>query len=409
MMIKKKIEDGLYMLSMNVDDMFFESMWELPHGVTMNSYIVKGDKIAIIDGVTGWDGVPESLYKQLGEIDINPEDIEYLVINHLEPDHSGWIDDFKKINNQFTVVTTAKGEPILKAFYGEDMKVMVVNEGDTLDLGNGKKLSFHPTPNVHWPETMLTYEENTKTLFSCDMYGAFGVIDDHYFDDEMTDKEQALFEEEVIRYYSNVMATFSPMVKRAITKTKEFDLKLIAPGHGPLYRGNIEKIINDYSRFADYAKGGGQNEIAILWGSMYGATKQGVDHAEAILKQAGIKVNSIHMPYDTASDMVSNVFKSAAVIVAASTYEYKMFPPVAHAIDELGRKKITGKEAIYFGSFGWNSGAKKDFQKIMDGLNMKWNVTDYIEFEGIPKTEDLKKIEEALYSLIEHMKEKVTS
>ena len=406
-MIKKKIEDHIYMLSMNVEDMYFESMWELPHGVTMNSYIVQGEKIAIIDGVTGWDGVPQSLYEQLGEIDIDPNDIEYVVINHLEPDHSGWLDDFKKVNKHFTVVTTAKGKLILQAFYGDDLNIMIVGEGDKLDLGRKKVLSFHPTPNVHWPETMLTYEESSKILFSCDMYGAFGVINEHYFDGEMTKEEIEVLEEETVRYYSNVMSTFSPMVKRAIAKTKELDVGMIAPGHGPIYKKNPEKIVNAYLSFTEYSKGYGKNEVAILWGSMYGLTEKAVNYVEEILEREGIKVHSIHMPYDTTSDMVAKVFQSAAVIVAASTYEYKMFPPVAHAIDELGRKKITGKEAMYLGSYGWNSGALKDFQKIMDNLNMKWTLVESVEFEGTPKKEDFKKIEEGIYTLILKMKDKV--
>jgi len=406
-MTKKKIKDGLYMLSMNVDDMLFESMWELPHGVSMNSYIIKGQKTAIVDGVIGWDGVPETLYKELGEIGIDPNDIAYLIVNHLEPDHSGWIDNFKKVNKDFTVVTTAKGQPILEAFYGDDLKIMVVGEGDTLDLGNGKILRFHPTPNVHWPETMLTYEQSDKALFSCDMYGAFGSLGNRYFFDELSDEEQVIFEEETIRYYSNVLTTFSPMVKRSIAKTKELDVEMILTGHGPVYRNNIMQIIEQYEQYTDYANGYGKNEIAILYGSMYGTTEQAVFVVKEMIEAKGIKVHMLHMPYTSESEMVAKVFSSAGVIVAASTYEYKMFPPVAHAIDELGRKKITGKEAMFFGSYGWNSGAQKDFNTILDTYRMKWNVEDSIEFEGIAKEPQMTLIKTAVDGLLKRIEDKV--
>ncbi|MGS0973709.1 MAG: FprA family A-type flavoprotein [Candidatus Izemoplasmataceae bacterium] len=406
-MNKKKLKDGLYMLSMNVDDMLFESMWELPHGVSMNSYLVKGEKTAIIDGVIGWDGVPETLYKELGDIDVDPKNIAYLIVNHLEPDHSGWIDNFKKVNDDFTVVTTAKGEPILKAFYGEDLKIMVVGEGDTLDLGNGKVLSFHPTPNVHWPETMLTYEQCTKALFSCDMYGAFGTVSDRCFYDELSKEEQAVIEEETIRYYSNVLTTFSPMVKRSIAKTKELDVEMILTGHGPAYRGDINQIIAQYESYTNYANGFGKNEVAILYGSMYGTTEKVVHIVKDLIEEKGLKVHMLHMPYTSESEMVAKVFSSAGVIVAASTYEYKMFPPVAHAIDELGRKKITGKESMFFGSYGWNSGAQKDFTTILDTYRMKWNIDHTLEFEGIAKEVQISEIKEAVNDLLKRMKEKV--
>ena len=183
-------------------------------------YIVKGDKTAIIDGVIGWDGVPETLYKNLEEIHLSPKDIDYLIVNHMEPDHSGWIENFEKINDDFTILCTEKAAKLVTSFYGDNNRIKIVKEGDVLDLGNGKKLSFHPVPNVHWPDTMLTYESSTKTLFSCDMYGAFGKMGEHHFDDEMTSEEVEFFEKEGIRYYSNVMTTFTPMVRKAIEKSK---------------------------------------------------------------------------------------------------------------------------------------------------------------------------------------------
>lgn len=401
------IAEGVWMLSMNVEDMLFEGIWEVANGVTLNSYIVKGEKTAIIDGVIGWDGVPETLYKTLEEIDVDPKDIDYLVVNHMEPDHSGWIENFKKINDDFTIICTDKAAKMVSSFYGNSSKVEVVKEGDTLDLGKGKVLSFHPVANVHWPDTMFTYEADTKTLFSCDMYGAFGKMEGHYFDDELTPEEVEFFEMEGIRYYSNVMTTFTSAVKKAIEKTKELDIEVIAPGHGPLYRKNPQKIIDDYARFSQYAIGAGKNEISILWGSMYGMTEKAVDFAESVIKREGIKVNRLEMPLESESEMIATVFKSAAVIIAAPTYEYKLFPPVAAAIDELGRKRISGKAAFRFGSYGWSGGAEKELTEILERNRMKWDFLESIEFEGSPKEEDLEKIEKKILELIEKMKAKI--
>lgn len=404
-MKKVKIADGIHMLTMNVEDILFEGIWEIANGVTLNSYIVEGEKTAIIDGVIGWDGVPDTLYNSLKEMGVNPERIDYLIVNHMEPDHSGWISSFQKIKDDFTIVCTDKAAKMLGSFYGED-KIRVVKEGDTLDLGKGKVLSFHPVPNVHWPDTMYTYEMNSKTLFSCDMFGAFGRMGDHIFDDELTKEERDFFEEEGIRYYSNVMTTFTPSLRKAIDKAKELEVKIIAPGHGPVYRKDPQRIIDDYSRYSLYAEGAGKNEVTILWGSMYGMTAKAVAHAETILKKEGVKYNKLEMPLESESLMVATVFKSAGIIIAAPTYEYKLFPPVAAALNELGRKKITGKQAFRFGSYGWSGGAEKELKEIMDRNRMNWDFVESVEFEGSPKEEDLKKVEAGILELLENIKDK---
>ncbi|MFY9139243.1 MAG: FprA family A-type flavoprotein [Thermacetogeniaceae bacterium] len=401
-----KIADGIHMLTLNVEEILFEGMWELAEGVTINSYIVQGDKTAIIDGVIGWDGVPETLYKGLEEIGVDPQKIDYLIVNHMEPDHSGWISNFRKVKDDFTIICTEKAAKMVTSFYNED-KIKIVKEGDTLDLGKGKVLSFHPVPNVHWPDTMYTYERSTKTLFSCDMFGSFGMMGDHCFDDELTPEEVDFFESEGMRYYSNVMITFTPSVKKAIEKAKNLEVNTIAPSHGPVYRKNPQKIIDDYIRFARYAEGAGKNEVTILWGSMYGMTAKAIEHAESILQREGVKYNKLQMPLESESEMVATVFRSAGIIIAAPTYEYKLFPPVAAALNELGRKRITGKVAFRFGSYGWSGGAEKELKEIIERNKMNWDFIESVEFEGAPKEEHLAKVEAGVLELIKRMRDKV--
>ncbi|MGB4044412.1 MAG: FprA family A-type flavoprotein [Thermacetogeniaceae bacterium] len=401
-----KIADGIHMLTLNVEEILFEGMWELANGVTINSYIVQGDKTAIIDGVIGWDGVPETLYKGLEEIGVDPQKIDYLIVNHMEPDHSGWISNFRKVKDDFTIICTEKAAKMVTSFYNED-KIKIVKEGDTLDLGKGKVLSFHPVPNVHWPDTMYTYERSTKTLFSCDMFGSFGMMGDHCFDDELTPEEVDFFESEGMRYYSNVMITFTPSVKKAIEKAKNLEVNTIAPSHGPVYRKNPQKIIDDYIRFARYAEGAGKNEVTILWGSMYGMTAKAIEHAESILQREGVKYNKLQMPLESESEMVATVFRSAGIIIAAPTYEYKLFPPVAAALNELGRKRITGKVAFRFGSYGWSGGAEKELKEIIERNKMNWDFIESVEFEGAPKEEHLAKVEAGVLELIKRMRDKV--
>lgn len=406
-MKKIEITKDIYMLSMNVSDILFEGIWDIANGVTLNSYVVKGDKTAIIDGVIGWEGVSDSLYDHLKENDIDPKEIDYLIVNHMEPDHSGWIKDFKDVNDKFTIICTDKAAKLVSSFYGETIDVKVVEEGDKLDLGDGKVLSFHPAPNVHWPDTMFTYEESSKVLFSCDMYGAFGKMEDNYFDDELTEEEVELFENEGVRYYSNVMNTFRHAINKAIEKTEELDVEIIAPGHGPVYRENPEKIIDSYRRYSKYSEGAGKNEVCILWGSMYGMTEIAVNHIQDILKSKGIKTNILKMPYESDSEVIAKVARSAGIVIAAPTYEYNLFPPVAVALDEIGRKKITNKVAFRFGSYGWSGGAEKELKEIVDRRRMQWDFIESVEFEGAPSKEELDKVEAGLIQLIEKMQDKV--
>lgn len=312
----------------------------------------------------------------------------------------------RKIKDDFTILCTDRAAKLVASFYDED-KIKVVKEGDTLDLGKGKVLSFHPVPNVHWPDTMYTYERSTKTLFSCDMFGAFGRMKDHFFDDEMTPEEEAFFEFEGIRYYSNVMTTFTLALRKAIEKARSLDIGIVAPGHGPVYRKNPQKIIDDYYRFSLYAEGAGKNEVTILWGSMYGMTAKAVDYAEKILQREGVKYNKLHMPLNSESEAVATVFQSAGIIIGAPTYEYKLFPPVAAALSELGRKRITGKTAFRFGSYGWSGGAEKELKEIVERNNMKWDFVESVEFEGAPKEEHFAKVEAGVMELLKKMREKV--
>ena len=399
-----EIEKDIYYIGVNDRTKhLFENLWPLPNGVSYNSYLIVDEKVTLVDTV---DICYVDVFLRKISSLIGDRPIDYLIVNHMEPDHSGWISNFMKIKDNFTVICTDKAAKMVSSFYEEE-NIRVVKEGDTLDLGNGKVLSFHPVPNVHWPDTMYTYERDTKILFSCDMFGSFGKMGEHVFGDEMTPEEVYFFECEGIRYYSNVMTTFTPMLRKALNKAKEFDIKTIAPGHGPLYRNNTQKIMDDYYRYSLYAEGAGKDEITILWGSMYGMTGKAISFVEKILEREGVKYNKLEMPLESDSEMVATVFKSAGVIIAAPTYEYKLFPPVASALDELGRKKIANKAAFRFGSYGWSGGAEKELAEIIERNKMKWDFVESVEFEGSPKEEDLKRIEAGVLELIAKMKDKV--
>ncbi len=399
-----EIEKNIHQLSVNVKDILFEGLWEIPKGVSINSYVIKGESTALVDGVCGWDGVPESLFELLKRIDVDIHSIRYLILNHLEPDHAGFLDAFKAIHSDFEVICSKKGAELLAAFYDCNVPVRTVGDGDTLDLGEGRILTFKEIPNVHWPDSMMTYDTLSKTLFSCDAFGSFGIMEQSPFDDDYTDEELAEYEKETIRYYSNIIGAFSPLVIRAIDKCASLELHTIAPGHGLIWRRRLQKILTDYRGYATYHKGNAREEITLIWGSMYGNTELAVRAAIDALEESGIKYHLHQVPGSSWGDVLASAWTSSGLILAMPTYEYKMFPPMAAVLEELGKKKAYGRKVFRFGSYGWSGGAQKELEEIHEHLKLNWSFMEPYEFKGRPRAEDLEAIKQRVRALVEAVK-----
>ena len=386
-----QVTDGVFRLSANVDNILFEGMWPIPNGIAMNSYVVKGEKAAIIDGVCTWEGVPEELFEQLDQMNVKLEDIDYVIINHMEPDHSGWLEPFSELrgDDNFEILCTQRAVPLLESFYGITKNVRPVKSGDTLDLGDGRVLAFEEIPNVHWPETMATYDTKTKTLFPCDAFGSFGsVTDDAPYDDQLDQSQIDFFEREASRYYADIVAAFSMPTKKAIDKVESLPVEIIAPGHGIVWRENPQKIVDDYKRYASYSKGPAKPEVTVIWGSMYGNTEQGVQPVVEGLESEGVKVHVHEVPETDAGFVLQSVWESSGVVLGMPTYEYKMFPAMAAVVDEIGKKKAFNRKAFRFGSYGWSGGAQKELEEIVERNKMKWDFLEPVEFKGRPTDEE---------------------
>jgi anaerobic nitric oxide reductase flavorubredoxin len=395
------VADGIYRLSAKVHDMLFEGIWPIPHGVSMNSYLVRGDRVAIVDGVCGWDGVPQTLFAQLAAMGIELSGIRHAVMNHLEPDHSGWLAAFLDLlgpadgRPPLEIVASTKGVEVARAFYGDDPRITwrPVKSGDTLDLGGGKVLVFEEVPNVHWPETMVTYEASTKTLMSCDAFGSFGAVaDDAPFDDQLSEAQLEFFEGETLRYYSNIVSAFSLPVRKAMEKLAPLEIRVIAPGHGVVWRKDPSRILRMYGRFSRYSSGPAEPEVAVIWGSMYGMTEKGVEPVVEGIRAEGLAAHVHRVPQTHLSTILASALRSGGIVLGVPTYEYKMFPPVAHVVDDLGRKRIANRKAFRFGSYGWSGGAQKELDELVQAYRMGWDFLPPVEFKGAPGPGDLDTI-----------------
>jgi flavorubredoxin len=387
------ISDSIYCLHADVvaSDLF-EGIWPIPQGVSLNSYIVRGEKIALIDLIRDWGGAPKQLEDALKGAGINFDQVDYLILNHLEPDHTGWLREFLQKSPKAEIVSTAKGINLVKSFYKVENGLRAVKDGETLDLGKGKILTFLETPNIHWPETMVTWDGESGTLFTSDAFGSYGILGDRIFDDQFTREEHAVFETECLRYYANIVSSFSAFVEKAVEKISTLDIKCIAPSHGIVWRSDPKKIIARYLKYASYAKGPSEKEIAVIWGSMYGNTKQGVDAVIRGIAKERVPYSVHRVPDENASWVLMDVYKSAGLVIAMPTYEYAMFPPMANILDIFRRKHITGKTVLRIGSWGWVGGAKKEYEAAIEPL--KWTSLESLEWPGAPGEDVLKSLEE---------------
>ncbi len=384
-----RIAENIYRISANIENAdLFEGIWPIPDGVSLNSYLVTGDKIALIDLVKDWEGAPVKMKDQLDSISVAMSDIDYLIVNHMEPDHTGWMKEFIQQNTELKIFTTKKAVPLFKAFYGIENNLHAIESGETLDLGKNLVIQFEETPNVHWPETMMTYEVHSGVLFSCDAFGSFGSVKDAAFDDQLSEEEKNFFYDESLRYYSNIVSTFSFAVEKAIQKFAGFKINVVAPSHGIIYRKNPGEIIERYQKFTGYMNGPAEKEIAVIWSSMYGNTEQLLEHVLKGIESKNVPITMHRVPQEHASYVLASAWKSAGLVLGMPTYEYRMFPPMAHVLDIFDRSHVKNKKVFRFGSFGWSGGAQKQLDELTK--NLKWDFLEPVEFQGAPDEDDKK-------------------
>jgi anaerobic nitric oxide reductase flavorubredoxin len=382
------IKPDIYWIGVNdrITDLF-EGLWPIAkEGVSYNSYLINDEKKAVIDLIKSFKG--DEYFAQLDEI-IDVSKIDYVIINHMEPDHSGLLRTLRRVSPNVTFIGTAKTKKMLEDFYAIKDNIEVVGDGDTLSLGK-HTLQFVMTPFLHWPETMMTYETSSQILFSCDAFGGYGAIRGAIFDRDC--KNLDFYEQEALRYFVNIVANYSTRVLSAIEKLADLPVDVIAPSHGLIWREKTSRIVDLYKRWAEYATKEAEPGITLVYGSMYGNTDIVMNAVAQGISKAGVPVEIFDAARTHVSYILPSLWTKRGVIIGAPTYEVSLFPPMADVLDMAVRKRIKNKKAAYFGSYGWSGGALKEMQKIIDPL--KWDLVDTFEFLGAPKDKDVKKAEE---------------
>ena len=343
----------------------FEGLWPLPLGVSYNSYLVKGtEATAIIDGV--------EVSHALEQIDLirklSPDNApQYLIINHMEPDHSGGIAILRQAFPDIKIVGNNQTLAMVKGYYGLTDGTVAVKDGDAIDLGGGVELRFYLTPMVHWPETMVTYMPAEGCLFSGDAFGSFGALNGAVLDTEM-DTER--YFPEMVRYYSNIVGKYGQFVQRALKKLEALEIATICSTHGPVWRAEKDKVINLYDRLSRYEPL--DNGVTIVYGSMYGNTTRMAEAAAEALADAGVRDIAMHDAARTdLSFILADIFRHRGLIIAAPTYSDSLFPPVAALMDAITIRGLRNRAVAVLGSHTWSQKAIGIIKQGLDSLGIE--------------------------------------
>lgn len=350
-----KITDRLRYIGVNDHcKELFEGLWPLPYGVSYNSYLVTDEKTALIDTV-GKGFEIEFLENIKAEIGQKP--IDYLIINHMEPDHSSLISLVKEAYPGILIVTNAKAVPMLKGYYGiSEDEILVVREGDTLQLGNSS-LTFFMAPMVHWPETMVTWLSKEKTLFSGDAFGTFGALNhgitDRSFSHEGSKDAFGFYKDEMVRYYSNIVGKYGLAVQAAMKKLATLPIERICSTHGPIWEAQCGEVLDIYDRMSRYEA---QRGVCIAYGSMYGNTAEAAHALARELTARNIPFGLHNLcGYEGISAAIRDVFKYDTLIIGSPTYNGAVFPPVDTFMRAVCARQVKDRRFFAFGSFTWAS------------------------------------------------------
>jgi flavorubredoxin len=370
------IREGMLWVGVNDRETdLFEGLWPVPAGISYNATLILDEKIALIDAV-GSAFLPELLEKLRAVLPPGRAP-DYLVINHVEPDHAGATALLLSLFPSLRIVGNARTLDLLGAFQGITDRTLRLADREVLELGR-HRLRAILTPMVHWPETMMTFEERERVLFTGDVFGSFGALGGGISD---TSADPARLEAETLRYFANVLGCYSGMIRKALARVAEADPALLVPSHGPVWERGPALVRAWYDRWSRFAADEG---AVVAYASMYRNTKRMAECVAEGLAESGVTSVALHdVSRSHPSFILADIWRYAAVALGTPTYNTSVFPAMAHLLSLVRDKGIVGRTLGLFGSFGWSGGgmaALRDF-----ATQTGWPVVEpVVETRGAP-------------------------
>ena len=385
----RKITDDLFYIGCSDRRLsLFESAYPVKDGVSYNSYVLKDEKNVLFDTV---DKVcAEQFFENLTEA-LDGEILDYLVVQHMEPDHCALIAEVVKLYPDVKIVCTAKTVGMIKQFFNIDIdsRAIVVKEGDTLNTGK-HEFQFILAPMVHWPEVMVTYDKTDKFLFSADAFGCFSAINGNLFDDEVFWERDFL--DEARRYYTNIVGKYGLQVQMLLKKVKGFEIKLICPLHGLLIRKNIDLFVEKYDKWSTYTPE--ENTVLIAYSSVYGGTESVVNLVAAKLADNGVKnIKMFDVSMTHSSFVLAEAFKCSHIVLATTTYNAGIFESMEAFLHVLSAHNLQNRKYVLIQNGSWAPTCGNQMREILEKVKGSEILNDSICIKSTLKEEQLTELD----------------
>ncbi|MBP3489149.1 MAG: FprA family A-type flavoprotein [Roseburia sp.] len=341
----------------------FENIFPIPRGVSYNSYVLLDEKTVLLDTVDA--GVAGQFFENLEQV-LGDRKLDYLVVNHMEPDHCAMIGDIVRRYPEVQVIGNAKTFTMMKQFFGTDFaeRAVTVKEGDTLSAGK-HTLHFVMAPMVHWPEAMVTYDETDKILFSADGFGTFGALNGNIFADEVDFDRDWL--DDARRYYTNIVGKYGASVQALLKKAAGLDIAVICPLHGPVWRENLGYILEKYQKWSTYEAE--DQAVVIMYASMYGNTASAADALAGRLAAKGVKKIAVYDVSNThVSELISEIFRASHLVFAAPTYNAGIYPVMENLLSDMKALAVQKKTVALMENGTWAATAAKQMREKLSEL-----------------------------------------
>ena len=364
----RKVTEDLYWVGGNDRQIeLFENIFPLAKGVSYNSYLLLDEQTVLFD--TADYAIGKQFIENVMSV-LNGRNLDYIVVNHMEPDHCSLIGELLLHYPDVKIIGNAKTFPMIEQFFSFDLtgKTLTVKEGDTFCSGK-HTFRFIMSPMVHWPEAMMTYDEKDKVLFSADAFGTFNALNGNLFNDELDFNREWL--DEARRYYTNIVGKYGPQVQNVLKKASSLDIQMICPLHGPVWRSNLNFIIEKYnlwSRHEPEEKG-----VMIAYASMYGNTENMAEILAVMLAEAGVKNIHMHNISKThVSELISDSFKYSHIVLASPTYNNGIYPLMDNYLEDMKALSLQNRTIAVLGNGSWAPQATKLISaKIKEMKNMR--------------------------------------
>lgn len=368
----RKITEDLYWLGANDRRLaLFENVYPLPLGVSYNAYLLKDEKTVLLDTVDS--AVSTQFFENLAAA-LQGRALDYLVVNHMEPDHCAEIARVLQVYPSVKIVCNAQTKRMIAQFFALNMpdeQYVLVKEGDTLNIGR-HTLQFVMAPMVHWPEVMMTYDTTDKTLFSADAFGTFGALNGNIFADEVDFARDYL--DEARRYYTNIVGKYGPQVQAVLKKAEGLEIARICPLHGFIWRQNLGWFIEKYAKWAAYEAE--EKGVLIVYGSIYGHTQNAAEILAVKLAERGVKNIKVHdVSVSHVSNIIADAFKLGTLVFAAATYNGGIFTPMDNLLRDLTAHNLQNRRIATLDNGTWAALAGKQMREEI----AKWKNSTLIE------------------------------